>query len=287
MRTKLLTTATVVVATSALAGTASAATVKGTVVHTSRHAHSFVVASAAGRLTAVHTTRHLKAGRAVTVHGRTLTNGTFGASSVRLGSRLTHARVHGVVTFADRAHRRFVVSARGVSLVVTAARHRASAAADPVPPVGTTVTATTTIDDQGDLEAQNVQEDGQDTGTTDLEGQVLAVDPAARTLSLSADDDGEITGAAITVDIPASFDITQYHVGDELELVVTPNPDGSYTAVGDSEDGNAQQADDQGDDQGDDGEHGSGSPTASASGGTHGSGDHSDGSGSEDGGGDD
>jgi hypothetical protein len=44
---------------------------------------------------------------------------------------------------------------------------------------------------------------------------------------VSADDDDE-SGGAVTVSIPSSFDITQFKVGNEVELTVAKQPDGTF-----------------------------------------------------------
>lgn len=243
-------------ATMAFAGSATAATtVKGTVVHTSARSHSFVVASPAGALTAIHAKRNPKVGRTVTVRTRRLGNGTLSATKVRSGARRTRARVRGTVTYVDRARRSFVVSARGVSLVVHRSRagKRAVAAAAPaLPAIGDVVTVTSRFDRHGDLEEHGVRHHGEDDGTIELEGRILAIDPDARTLTLSADDEGELPGSVV-VHVPDTFDITAYKVGDELELRATLEADGTYTAVGTSQNGDDQEADDAEHEQGDDG----------------------------------
>jgi hypothetical protein len=131
---------------------------------------------------------------------------------------------------------------------------RASAAADAIPPTGNNVTVDATLDDQGDVEADTVENDGENNNATDLEGKVLAVDTAARTVTLSADDNDDVKDANVIVHIPASFDISSYHVGDEVQFRASPNADGSYTAVGSSHDGNENEADDASGEQGDNAE---------------------------------
>lgn len=261
------TAAVLALVSSAWAGSASAATLKGTVVHLDKRAHSFALANRAGRLTEVHAAHLPAVGRSVTVRARQLRNGTFAASRVRLTGHRSAVRVRGLVTFVDRAHNRFVVSFHGGSLVVNrghAARGahagdlRALLAADvTLPAVGTEVTVDGSVDDQGDIDAHAVEDDGQNTDAADLEGRVLSVDATLRTVTISADDDDEIAGASITIDIPQTFDMTGYQVGDVLELVATPNPDGTYTAVDTSQDGSTGQADGQHGQQGDDGGDGS------------------------------
>lgn len=227
----------------ALAGVASAATVKGKVVHKNKSAKSFTVAKRSGQLVTVHATRSPALGRRVVVRGSLLRNGTFGASKVFVGTASNRARVHGVVTFVNARHTKFTVSGKGVSLVVR--KH----ALKKVPAVGTVVTVAGAFDDHGDIEADNLNDYGTNDGYVDLEGHVLAVDSALRTLTLSADDDKELAGT-ITVIIPDTWDMTAYAVGDEIEVVATLNADGTYTAVGTSQDGDSQEADNEDGEQG-------------------------------------
>jgi hypothetical protein len=251
-------------ALSGLAASASASTLKGTVVHDSKHAHSFVIADARGHLTAIHAARRPAVGRSVTVTARKLRNGTFAASRVRTGHAVKRARISGLVTFADRGTGAFVVSTRGASLVVhrRSPRLRAAAAADTLPAPGTHVSIDASLDEQGDIQAESVHNDGQNHDNADLEGVTLSIDAAARTLTISADDNDEISGGTILVHLPATFDLTLFHVGTVVQLVATPNADGSYTAVGISADGDSQEADgehgQQGDDQESEAPHGAG-----------------------------
>jgi hypothetical protein len=247
---------------SAYAGTAAAATVKGTVVHHNKRAHSFVVADARGRLSAIHATRSPALGSAVTIAAHKLRNGTFAADRMRVGKKRHHVRIHGRVTYANRAGHWFVVSARGASLVVHAARahptaRRARAAADVTPTPGTVVTVDGSVDQEDAISADTVENDGQSNNSTDLEGVVLAIDTAGHTLTLSVDDNND-TSTSVIVHLPAGFALDAYKLGDEAQFVATPNPDGSYTAVGSSKDGGTQEADDTQEIQGHDNEVGDG-----------------------------
>ena len=65
----------------------------------------------------------------------------------------------------------------------------------------------------------------------------------------------------MTVNVPASFDITLFSVGQEVQLIVSLNPDGAtYTLQQSSDDSNAQRAGNPGDNQGDG--HGDQQPSA-------------------------
>ena len=228
----------------ALAGVASAATVKGKVVHKNKSAKSFTVAKRGGQLVSVHARRSPALGRTVVVRGHLLHNGTFGATRVIASGASNRARVHGVVTFVNRRHTRFTLSGKGVSLVVR--KH----ALRKVPALGDVVTVRGSFTRQGDIAADRCDDYGTNDGYVELEGHILAVDTGARTLTLSADDDCELAGT-INVLIPADWDMSLYVVGHELEVVATLNPDGTYTAVGTSEDCDEGEADDEDCEQGD------------------------------------
>lgn len=230
----------------AMAATASAQTLRGTVVHRNARAHSFVIANAHGMMAAVHSRRALKPGRVVSVNARRLRNGTFALRSARVLGRSSHARIRGTVTFAKRGE--FVVSDTGTSVLV-----KDTSGSSQTPPVGTNVQVDGTIDDQGDIQEQDVQQTGNASGNMKLEGTVLSVDQTARTLSISADDDNQ-SGSALTVDVPQTFDITQFSANQEVELLVTPNSDGTFTLVSSSEDNNSGDANNQSKQQGDDGQ---------------------------------
>ncbi len=232
-----------------LSGQSSASTIKGTVVHKNKRAHSFVVAARRGQLSAVHARRSPRLGSVVSVNARKLRNGTFAAKRIHLKGHKRRVRVRGVVTYSNRRRGLFTVSSRGVSLLVR--RHhgaRAAAADNSTPTVGSEVEVDVTVDDQGDLEEQDVNEVGAPQESMDLEGTVLKTDTAANTISVSADDD-DLANAAIVVHVP---DASQFKVGEEVELTVTgPAADGSFTVVQSSGDDNSEEADNGSDNQGD------------------------------------
>jgi hypothetical protein len=244
------------VAVLAAGGVASAATLKGTVVHKNKRARSFVVAEPSGRLRAVHANKSPALGRRVVVTARKLRNGTFAAQRVRVGKKSRRARIRGRVTYASARRGLFVVSARGVSLVVHKRRARAraaSAAATGLPPVGSDVTVTGSLDDQG-VDADTIENDGEHHNFVDLEGIVLAISADGKTLTLSADDNDDVSGGTVTVHLPDGFDASRYAVGHEVQIRASLNPDGTYTAVGSSDDEGAEAADDEAGVQGDDGD---------------------------------
>jgi hypothetical protein len=226
----------------ALTAPASAATLTGTVVHQNHHAHSFVIATSKGRLTAIHATHSPKVGRLVRVDARKLRNGTYAVSKVRAVGKRTKVRLRGRVTYVHRARKQFTLSARGASILIRKRTSGARAAADVLPPVGDNVIVEAEIDDQGNILATTVTDQGAGTGSMDIEGNILAIDTAARTLSISADDDNA-SGGALKVSVPAAIDLSKFQVGQEVQLLVTAQPDGTFVLSSLSGDDNEQEAD--------------------------------------------
>jgi hypothetical protein len=237
-----------------LSAQASASTVKGTVVHANKSAHTFVVASSAGRLTKVSSRRSARAGSLVKVTGRKLKNGSLKAKRLRVSGHKRHARLRGLVTWASANG--FTVASSGASLLV----HRSSS--DDPAPLGAPVSTGVTIDDQGDLNEDNCHKVGDVPGQMKLEGVVLSTDTTAQTITISGDDDEGDTSAQashdggdqgdqndqndqndendqnddgdnvqpqIVVHVP---DASAFTVGNKVELIVTgPAADGSFTLV--------------------------------------------------------
>jgi hypothetical protein len=275
-----------------LASSASAATIRGVVVAHNARSHSFVVAQRRGKLVSIHSPRSPALGRVVAVRARELRNGTFTAQHISARSQVRRrVLIHGVVTFVNRQRREFTVSAGGASLLVHASRAAGRAAdvtgSGSLPSVGDEVTVETQIGDQGDLEDQGVQQTGTTTQNIDIEGTVLSIDTTANTLTISADGEDDTT-QSITVNVPSTMDISMFQVGQEVELTVAIQPDGSFLLQGSSDDGSSQQANNPGDQQGcqGDGEDGSCSQSGSGSGWDGGDGSSGSGSGGSGSGGD-
>jgi hypothetical protein len=286
-----------------LSAQASASTVKGTVVHSNKTAHTFVVAGRSGHLTLVSSRKFVRAGSKVRVSGRKLKTGAIKAKHLRVRGHARRARLRGLITWSSA--KGFTVAARGASLLV----HRSSS--DDPAPLGAPVQTGVTIDDQGDLNEDNCHQVGDMPGQVKLEGTVLSTDPVAETITISGDDDeGEDMGGAqmsddhgdqgggdqgddnddqgdddvnpmIVVHVP---DATQFTVGDRVELIVTgPAADGSFTLVSVDEDNQGE--DHSGPGRGDDGRQVDNSgPGSQSSGPGDGSGD--DNPGGDDGGSD-
>lgn len=225
-----------------LSAQASASTIRGTVVHTNRSAHTLVVAGRGGRLTVISSRRMARVGSVVRVSARKTKSGALEARRLRVRGHSRHARLRGIVTWASS--RGFTVASRGASLLV----HKSSSGEGA--PVGTPVEDDVTIDDQGDLNDDNCHQLGAVPAQIKLEGVVLSTNPTAETITISGDDD-EADGAEmsddngsgdggdddqdenmnpqIVVHVP---DATAFTVGEKVELIVTgPAADGSFTLV--------------------------------------------------------
>ena len=208
----------------------AAVSVRGTVVHRNARTQSFVVASATGHLTKVRARRAVRLGRTVRVTGRRLRDGSLDAGSIRAGARDRVARLRGTVTFASRRSRRFTVSSAAGSISVRhhrAGRARAAADDDDMPAVGTQVVVTITVQANGVLDEDEIDEVGEDRDEIEIEGRVKSVDLAARSVTISASDD-DASGGTVTVAFPATFDVTRIAVGNDVELEVVRQADGTF-----------------------------------------------------------
>lgn len=249
----------------AVAAPAGAKTLHGTVVHKNKSDRSFVVAGPSGNLTVVSARTSPAVSRVVAMKVRR-SRGANVASRIRSHGKAKRARLRGTVTYS-RSHL-FAISSRGTSILV-------HDNATP-PSVGSNVTTTVSFGNNGDLEADDVNENGTNTGAVKIEGVINAIDPTARTLTVLADDNQEDTPAptttpaappTVTVHVPASFDITLFHVGDEVELIVVAQPDGSFLLQSVDEDDNGGNNQGQNGDEGDtNGQHNDGQNSGPAGG---------------------
>lgn len=212
---------------------AGAKTIKGTVVHQNKANRTYVVSDRTGRLSTIHSRKRVRTGRRVLVRTRKLRNGTFAQKSVRLGRLRSKAKVRGTVTFRSASHDSFVVSNNGTSMAI----EEDAALPDP----GTIVEVDVDIDDDGNLKADDIDEKGDDH-VIEIEGIVLAVDVAARSLSISAEDCDDKLGAVL-LHLPETIDPAAFTKGDDVEFEAVLNPDGSYTATGAWENDGAEEAD--------------------------------------------
>jgi len=258
----------------AIAAPAGAKTVHGTVVHQNASAKEFVVAARSGALTVVSARTSPAIARVVDVKVRRA-HGAAVARRIRSRGTARDARLRGRISFAD-AHS-FAVSANGASILI----HSKGA----TPPVGSTVTTDVSFGSGDELDADDVQEEnhhgehGVPMGAMKIEGAIQAVDPAARTITLFADDNQEEDDSAtapsaptVTVHVPDAIDITQFAVGDDVELIVLPQTDGSFVlqSVDENDGDQGEDGNDHGDDgvnSGDGGDSGNGGDGGGSGGG--------------------
>jgi hypothetical protein len=255
------------VAAVALLGLAAGAQAKtrkavgGVVVHRNQHAGSFVVANGKGHLFAIHSASSPAVGTKVHVALRRLKNGTYSATSTRLGKHHPHVRVHGTVSHVSASGDSYTVSSRGVSLLVET---RSGAKA---PAVGTIVTVTGSADEdqnegeedqnEGNIEEEDLQEEGEDNNGFVLEGTIVEINELERTLTVSSDDDQE-SGETVTVHVPPALDISLFTINEEVELNVKPLEGGGFELLGSADDEGEQGAENGEDEQGEQGEEGEG-----------------------------
>jgi hypothetical protein len=72
------------------------------------------------------------------------------------------------------------------------------------------------------------QGDSPDDSSVSMDATIQSIDTHQRTLLVDPDDDVEF-GSTATIVVPASMDITRFHVGDMGEFTLTQGPGASYT----------------------------------------------------------
>ncbi|MGK2938360.1 MAG: hypothetical protein ACSLFR_11225, partial [Solirubrobacteraceae bacterium] len=138
------------------------------------------------------------------------------AKRIRVVGTATKARVQGLVTTS--AADRFTVTGKkdddaAVSILF--------AAPITAPAIGLRVKVSVTIAGP-DLTATSVKLKGR--GGLEVEGQITAIDPATRKLTLAP----EGGGTPVVVAVPVSFDLAKFTVGQKVELKVLLLVDGTY-----------------------------------------------------------
>jgi hypothetical protein len=76
-------------------------------------------------------------------------------------------------------------------------------------------------------------------------------------LTISSDDD-QSSGESVIVDVPATFDMSLFKAGEEVELNVKPLEGGGFELLGFASDEGEQGAENEEDEQGEQGEQGEG-----------------------------
>jgi hypothetical protein len=202
----------------------------GTVVDWRGASHTATVARPSGQLFAIHSSRRIRPGTRVAVlHLTRLGNGTFAGGLVGLG-HARHAHVRGIVV-ATLSGRGFALGARGTTFVVRTPR-RNSALSGGVsgsgPVVGTSIVADVSVDSGGDLTEIDLHDVGPVAGSVvEIEGSLVSVDSVNHLIVIARDNDG--TSTNYTVHVPPTADLTSLTVGQEMHVLGTRNPDGTYT----------------------------------------------------------
>ena len=218
----------------------------GTVVHTNPAAGSYTLATAQGEMIAVHTAKLPDPGVKVRATIRHLANGSMSeVKRTDKGSERT-AKLGGTVTYVAEDGKSYVVSVRGVSLLVTAPDFTVGER----PKLRSLVTLGVRLEDPPSgvkppviLRETTLKLEGDATGPVELEGKVAGVDASARTITLSADDRGD-TRKDLTLTVPGAIDLGRFKRGDVLIAVADVNRQGAYTLTGSWQDGDAHRADD-------------------------------------------
>ncbi len=202
----------------------------GTVVDWRGASHTATVAGRTGRLFAIHTNRRVAIGTIIAVrHLRQLHNGTYVGGIVRLG-HTRHARIRGVVVATVRGHG-FAIGARGTTFVVRSRAHNTTLNAlssSRAPFVGESVVTDVQIDPHGALTEIDVHTTSAAIGSVvEIEGILTAVDPVGGTITIAHEDDGTVT--SYTVIVPPTVDLSTLVIGQEMHVLGSPNPDGTFS----------------------------------------------------------
>ena len=202
----------------------------GVVVDWRGASHTATVARPSGQLFAIHSNARVAVGSVVIVRRLTkLRNGTYSGSIVRVG-HTSLARVRGRVV-ANLGRRGFALGATGTTFVVHVGRHAAGRfnSAISTPGVGSEIVADVRITGGGALSEIDVRDQCGCAvpGTVEIGGTLAAIDLTSHTIVITDDNDGN--PVSYTVQMPASVDLTTLTIGQEIHLLATPNPDGTYT----------------------------------------------------------
>ena len=246
MRSMLRIPALAAAAVLAPTAVAAASPTRGVVVDWNRSTHTATVVDSSGRLVAVQTASSPRAGTAVNLVGtRSVRPGTVAARLKRVGLA-RHARVTAMVV-AHSGRNVVALAGPGTTLLVRLGApgkvKRSKEIAQPA--VGSTVTANLTVDPQGNVEADEMTEvaAAQPNARMEIEGNITAVDPTARTITLVESEHG--LSASFTVGVPATIDIATFTVGKAVEIKVTKAADGTLTLamVDDDDEGDDMEGD--------------------------------------------
>ncbi len=233
---------TLLVVAAALAAP-SAALAGGVVLKVERSSHQVAVATSVHHVALVHTaaSSRLRVGERVTYSARRLRNGTFAASSLRVIGRAHTIRFTGLVLAKTKT--RYVLSAGGAVISLHRSSTRTTASAnDGGPAPGSTVTATATVGNDGELEDDGVATVSATSPGGQIDGQLTI---GTGTVTVSSED------MSLVLKVPTGFDLTSFQNGQEVLAVFAQQADGSLlltTLSGnqDEQQANTQESSDQG-----------------------------------------
>jgi len=213
---------------------------RGTVVHLNKRAHSFTIATGKGVMRAIHAKQMPRIGEVVIVWAHRLRNGTYALRGIRVvqkQKRAKRVRLRGVVSYVNPRRQLFVLSGEGVSLTI---RRRAAVriASALLPTVGEREEVVAELEENGTVSAERITPQGETNGPFDLEGTVVSLDEATRTVVISAEDDDTL-GETVTVVVPATLPFPRYQVGEEVELQVVRGEAGLTLTGASSDQGEA------------------------------------------------
>lgn len=262
----------------------SVALAGGVVLKVERSSHQVAVATTAHHVALVHTaaSSRLRVGERVSYSARRLRNGTLAASALRVVGRAHTVHFSGLLLAKTKT--RYVLSAGGAVISLNRSSTRTTASAnDGGPTPGSTVTATATVGNDGELEDDGVSTVSPTSPGGQIDGQLTI---GSGTITISSDN------MSLVLKVPTGFDLSSFQNGQEVLAVFSQQSDGSLlltTLSGnqDEQQANSQQSSDNGSSSGDAGGSSSSSGSAGSSGDDNsGSGDSgsSSGSGGDDGG---
>jgi uncharacterized membrane protein YgcG len=233
---------TLVVAVGALVLPAGAFASTGIVLKVERGAHLIAVAHSS-HVRLIHTShRGLAVGERVSMQARTLRNGTFAASKLRVTGRARHVTFRGLVLARSAAQHRITLSAGGAIVTVKSNDH---------PKTGSEVEVDADVGDNGDLDNGQTQTVDQTAPGGSIEGHVVALLPGSITIASEHE--------LLVLSVPSTIDVSKLAIGDEVLANFAQQTDGSLTLTSFSADDSVTAAE-QGDhgDNGDDGHDGGG-----------------------------
>ena len=192
---------------------AGAASFKGIVIARQAARHALVVTSRSGLVRTVRvTSTRARVGAGVAVTARLLPDGTYRA--VRVAVRGHYRRAHLRATVVGRAAGRYVVSAGHSTVAIRMRRHGFGVfGTTPTPQPGDQIDANVTLAPNGELDEQDVEETGH-TDAVEVQGKVVSVTGTPPTAITVQPEEGP----AVTVQVPAGFQLPALTPGQEVEL---------------------------------------------------------------------